>query len=391
MNTLCMESGFASMNKHGEDLCGDFFTTVSDDSGAATTFVLSDGMGSGVKANILATLTARILATMTANHLPIEESVTTIAQTLPVCSVRKLAYSTFTLMQVTSDSHVYLAQFDNPFAVLLRGGKSIEYPRSLSNIGEKEVYQSRFQLRSGDVFVLMTDGVTHAGLGNLIPDGWQREGVVEYLEEIYDPSLSAKNLADRVATACRDLYLEHIDDDVTVAVFKMRTRKVVNLLIGPPRDPADDEEFLKTFFQKEGMHIVCGGSTAQMVSRHLHRDLEVAGDYVDPDIPPIGRIRGVDLVTEGIVTMSRVLEMTGQYASSDSMPVHWDNKNDGATRIARALLEHATDINFFVGKAMNPSHQLPSLHIDFSLKMSLIEKLDVLLRGIGKRVHIDYC
>lgn len=197
MNTLCMESGFVSLNKKGEDLCGDYFTTVADEN--ATTFVLSDGMGSGVKANILATLTAKILATMTANHLSIRDSVFTIAQTLPVCNVRKLAYSTFTLMQVLPDWQVYLAQYDNPQAILLREGKNLDYPTEHLTVGDKDIVESRFTLRSGDVFILMTDGVTHAGLGNLIPDGWQREGVLQYLEEIYDPALSAKALATQVA------------------------------------------------------------------------------------------------------------------------------------------------------------------------------------------------
>ena len=137
MNRLFMESGFVSLNKQGEDLCGDFFTTVADED--ATTFVLSDGMGSGVKANILATLTAKILATMTANHLSIRESVYTIAQTLPVCSVRKLAYSTFTLMQVLPDWQVYLAQYDNPQAILLRQGKSVYYPAEHLTVGDKDI------------------------------------------------------------------------------------------------------------------------------------------------------------------------------------------------------------------------------------------------------------
>ena len=389
MNTLCMESGFVSLNKQGEDLCGDFFTTVSDDD--ATTFVLSDGMGSGVKANILATLTAKILATMTANHLSIRDSVTTLAQTLPVCSVRKLAYSTFTLMQVLPDWQVYLAQFDNPQALLLRDGKSVEYPTQELMVGDKRILESRLTLQSGDVFLLMTDGVTHAGLGNLIPDGWQREGVLQYVEEIYTPEISAKNLAARVADACRDLYLERIDDDVTVAVFKMRTRQAVNLLVGPPRQHEDDEAFMHRFFASEGTHIVCGGSTAQMVSRYLGRQLIISEDYVDPDIPPVAKIRGIDLVTEGIVTLSRVLEISSRYASSQSIPSHWDTRSDAATQIARVLLEDATDIHFFVGRAVNPSHQSPSLHIDFSLKMSIIEKLEKILREMGKRVTVEYC
>ena len=357
MNTLCMESGFVSLNKQGEDLCGDFFTTVSDDD--ATTFVLSDGMGSGVKANILATLTAKILATMTANHLSIRDSVTTLAQTLPVCSVRKLAYSTFTLMQVLPDWQVYLAQFDNPQAILLRDGKSVEYPTQELMVGDKRILESRLTLQSGDVFLLMTDGVTHAGLGNLIPDGWQREGVLQYVEEIYTPDLSAKNLAARVADACRDLYLERIDDDVTVAVFKMRTRQAVNLLVGPPRQHEDDEAFMHRFFASEGTHIVCGGSTAQMVSRYLGRQLIISEDYVDPDIPPVAKIRGIDLVTEGIVTLSRVLEISSRYASSQSIPSHWDTRSDAATQIARVLLEDATDIHFFCGKSGEPLPPIP--------------------------------
>ena len=280
---------------------------------------------------------------------------------------------------------------DNPQAILLRDGKSVEYPTQELMVGDKRILESRLTLQSGDVFLLMTDGVTHAGLGNLIPDGWQREGVLQYVEEIYTPDLSAKNLAARVADACRDLYLERIDDDVTVAVFKMRTRQAVNLLVGPPRQHEDDEAFMHRFFASEGTHIVCGGSTAQMVSRYLGRQLIISEDYVDPDIPPVAKIRGIDLVTEGIVTLSRVLEISSRYASSQSIPSHWDTRSDAATQIARVLLEDATDIHFFVGRAVNPSHQSPSLHIDFSLKMSIIEKLEKILREMGKRVTVEYC
>ena len=366
------------------------FTTVSDDD--ATTFVLSDGMGSGVKANILATLTAKILATMTANHLSIRDSVTTLAQTLPVCSVRKLAYSTFTLMQVLPDWQVYLAQFDNPQAILLRDGKSVEYPHPgtdggrQADTGKPSDFAKRRCVPADDRRSRpRRTGEPHPrrlAAGN---------GVLQYVEEIYTPDLSAKNLAARVADACRDLYLERIDDDVTVAVFKMRTRQAVNLLVGPPRQQKDDEAFMHRFFASEGTHIVCGGSTAQMVSRYLGRQLIISEDYVDPDIPPVAKIRGIDLVTEGIVTLSRVLEMAGRYASSQSIPSHWDTRSDAATQIARVLLEDATDIHFFVGRAVNPSHQSPSLHIDFSLKMSIIEKLEKILREMGKRVTVEYC
>lgn len=389
MNTLFMESGFVSLNKQGEFLCGDYFTTVNDEN--SSTFVLSDGMGSGVKANILATLTAKILATMSAHNLPIEDCVATIAQTLPICSVRKLAYSTFTMMRVDNEDTVYLAQYDNPEAMLIRDGKNCDYEKRHITVGEKDITESYFIMRGGDIFILISDGVTHAGIGKLFPDGWQREGVIEYLEGLDLAEMSAKNIAAQVANACRDLYLNSVDDDVTVAVFKMRKRNTWNLLVGPPLNPKDDERFMHDFFDKAGSHIVCGGSTSQMISRYLHREIQISDEYIDPGIPPIGKIRGVELVTEGIVTLSKVLELAQHYASAETMPPQWDIKTDAATQIARILLEQATDINFFVGRAVNASHQIPALHIDFSLKMSIIEKLEDLLLKMGKRVTVETC
>lgn len=385
---LCMESGFVSLNKHDEFLCGDYVATVNDN--GASTFVLSDGMGSGVKANILATLTAKILATMSANKLSIEECVYTIAQTLPICSERKLAYSTFTLMRVDETNKVYLAQYDNPHAILIRGGKNFEYPKTEVTIGDKLISESNFTMRGGDIFVLISDGVTHAGLGKLYADGWKREGVVEYLESLDMKQMSAKNIAVQVANACTDLYLNSVDDDVTIAVFKMRRRRVVNLLVGPPRLREDDEAFLQEFFGMAGSHIVCGGSTAQMVSRYLHRELQIAGDYVDENIPPIGKIRGVDLVTEGIITLTRVLEIVQHYSSVETMPPHWERGEDAAVQIAHALLEQSTDINFFVGRAVNFSHQNPAFNIDFSIKMRVIETLEKLFLQMGKKVSVTY-
>lgn len=389
MSTLFMESGFVSLNKQGEFLCGDYFTTVNDE--MSNTFVLSDGMGSGVKANILATLTAKMLATMSANNLTIEDCVQTIAQTLPICSERKLAYSTFTLMRVDAQNTVYLAQYDNPEAVLIRNGKNFDYEKKHILAGEKGIIESTFTMLGGDIFILISDGVTHAGLGKLYPDGWQREGLIEYLEDLNLKDISAKNIAAQVAGACRDLYVDSVDDDVTVAVFKMRERNVLNLLVGPPMNPKDDERFMRSFFGKTGVHVVCGGSTAQMVSRYLHREIQIPDDYIDPNIPPIGKIQGVELVTEGIITLSRVLELAQHYASAKTMPLHWESQTDAATQIARALLEQATDINFFVGRAINISHQMPELHIDFSLKMSIIEKLESLLLKMGKCVRVETC
>ena len=389
MRNMFLESGQVSVNKEGEDLCGDCLTTIADESMITT--VLSDGLGSGVKANILATLTSKMLATMLANRLSIEDSVTTVAQTLPVCSVRKLAYSTFTVFPANYVGEAYLAQYDNPPAILLRGGKHVDYPYTRKIVEEKEIWESRLQLQTGDMLILLTDGVTHAGLGKLMPNGWKREEVITHLERIYKPHLSAKNMAAMLVDACRDLYMGHMDDDTTAVVFKITERQAVNLIIGPPQDRSDDEKMLRLFFAKAGKHVVCGGSTAHMVSRYLNEPLKTELDYVDPDIPPIAHIRGVDLVTEGVITINRVLEIAKSYCSAEALSPQWNERKDGATRIARMLLEEATDINFFVGRAINLSHQDPKMNIDFNLKMGLINELKRCLESMGKKVKISYC
>ena len=385
MQSVFLESGVVSLTKHDEMLCGDCYQTVGDEN--ATTVVLADGLGSGVKANILSTLTSQILSTMMASRMPIEQCVTTIAQTLPVCKVRNLAYSTFTLLQVERNFEAYLAQFDNPEAILLRGGKNVDYPITQRIIGGKKIGESRLKLQVGDVLVLITDGVTHAGLGKCLPMGWDRKEVIEYIEECYTPDLSAKGLAAQVAAACRDLYVQEFDDDTTILVLKVRERRVVNLLIGPPQKWEDDEKVCRLFFAREGEKIVCGGSTATMVADYLKKPLLMDDDYVESDVPPTARIEGVDLVTEGVVTMSRVVELARQFCATDLVEYKWGR--DGASRIAQILFEKATDINFFVGMAVNPSHQNPDLKIDFTIKMTLVKELEECLKKMGKNVKMS--
>ena len=385
MKNLFLESGLVSINKEGESLCGDFMTEVKSEE--ATTVVLSDGLGSGVKANILATLTSKILSTMIASHIPIEESVYTMAKTLPICSVRKLAYATFTILHVEKNEAAYLAQFDNPGAILLRDGRNLEYPFSRQNICGKEILETRLRFEAGDVLVLLTDGVTHAGLGKVMPDGWDRADIIKFLENIYRPDMSPKEMATGLTEACRDLYLGHPDDDTTAAVFKLRERQVVNLMIGPPEHQEDDEKVMKLFFSKEGKHVACGGTTAKLISRYLKQPILPVEQEETGDIPAISKIKGMDLVTEGVITLGRVIELVKEYRSPQSVVLK--GKPDGASQIASLLCDYATDINFFVGRAFNPSHtQLPISH---TLKMGLLKELVEDLETMGKKVKVSYC
>ena len=389
MNRLCTDIGWRSLNKYGEELCGDHVDIVEEDENT-TVVVLADGLGSGVKASILSTLTSKIISTMIASSMTIENCVSTIAATLPVCSVRGVAYSTFTIIRVTNGVTAELIQFDNPQVILLRNGVNVDYPIETLSIEGKTIQRSKFPIYEGDIFVAMSDGVVHAGVGNTMNFGWQRKDVIDYLEAFSQVGFTSKTLTTILLEECNRLYGGQPGDDTTVCTVRIRAREPMNLLIGPPSRRDECERMMSLFFAKEGKHIVCGGSTSTIAAEYLNKPLAPTLDYPDPDIPPIATISGVDLVTEGVITINRVLSYAQNYLEGNDSYSEWSTKRDGASLIARMLFEEATDINFFVGCAVNPAHQNPDLPINFSIKMSLIDQLAGCLKKMGKHVKVIY-
>lgn len=390
MNNLWTETGYVSLNKTGEQLCGDRVEVTGGGEANHTTLVLADGLGSGVKANILSTLTSKILCTMISGGMPIESCVETIAETLPVCSVRKVAYSTFSIISVTDNEIAELIQFDNPEIIVLRGGVRYDYPMTTRQIAGKTIHESRFPVEENDVFIAMSDGATYAGVGHALNHGWQRENIIDFAEANYLPGNSAKYIAGNIVDECNRLYEGEPGDDTTVAVVRIRARHPVNLMIGPPSTKDQDIKMMNLFFAKQGEKIICGGTTATIASRYLHRELKPTLDYPDPEIPPISQLDGVDLVTEGVVTISRVLKYAEDFLNGTDLSASWSTRRDGASLIARELFEKATDINFFVGRAINPAHQNPDLPITFGIKIQLIENLAKCLEKMGKRIKVSY-
>lgn len=390
MDKLCTDTGYVSLNKKGEQLCGDRVEIIARNDNSLT-LVLADGLGSGVKANILSTLTSKILSTMIENDMPIEECVDTIVKTLPVCSVRKVAYSTFTIIHVEENTTATLIQFDNPNVILLRGGKHWDYPTTSRVIEGKTILESKFPLQLNDMMIAMSDGAIWAGVGQSMNFGWQRDNVVEFAERMYEDTLSAKMMAALIVDECNRLYAGEPGDDTTVAAVRVRERKPVNLMIGPPADPADVGKMMALFFAKEGKKIVCGGTTSKLAANYLHEDVVTSLDYgTDPDIPPTATIKGVDLVTEGVITLSRVVEYANVFLNNSDLANLWSLQTDGASRIAQYLFEYATDISFFVGRAINPAHQNPDLPITFGIKIQLVKQLSEALEKMGKRVSVSY-
>lgn len=389
MNNLCADIGYKSINHYGEQLCGDHVDVVHQDD-SSTVIVLADGLGSGVKASILSTLTSKIISTMIAEGISIEESVASIAQALPICSVRGMAYSTFTIIHIIENKTAELIQYDNPHIIFFRDNKVCEYAKTEMNIDGKILYKSTIQLKENDVFIAMSDGCPHAGIGVAYNFGWKREEIAEFLEPLTFGDFTAKTLATILVDECFKLYGEKPGDDATACVVKIRRRVPVNLLFGPPSNRDDANRMMSLFFSKEGKHIVCGGTTSSIAANYLHKPLKTSLKFESDEIPPIAEIEGVDLVTEGVITINKVLEYAKDYLNSNEAYKHWGYKRDGASLICRILFEEATDINFYVGKAINPAHQNPELPINFNIKMNLVKELSKCLEQMGKRIKVSY-
>ena len=327
MNDLTCDIGYKSVNHAGEQLCGDHVEVVEQEDGS-TVIVLADGLGSGVKASILSTLTSKIISTMLAAGLSIEECVETIAATLPVDSARGVAYSTFTIIRLIRNHTAELIQYDNPQVIVLRGGENWEYPRTETTIGGKQIFRSLIRLQEDDVFIAMSDGCPHAGIGIGYNFGWKREDIISFMEAMSLCGYTAKNLSTLLVDECYKLYGGEPKDDATSCVVRIRKRVPMNLLFGPPSNRDDGDRMMNLFFAKEGKHIICGGTTSTIAAKWLNKPLRASLDF-EGDIPPIAYLEGVDLVTEGVITVNRVVEYAKDYIGENQHYEAWSNGKDG--------------------------------------------------------------
>lgn len=383
---LFLEYGYTSFNKFGEELCGDRVSIVKKD--GYTTLVLADGLGSGVKANILSTLTSKILSTMVSNDIPMKECIETIVETLPICKERGVAYSTFSVVHLNDFGKGYMFEFDNPRCIFYSDSTFKEMQWEEINILNKKIYKSDLNLKSGDLILLMSDGVPHAGIGKTMNLGWDRKDIISYLNENIKNNMSARCVANLLASTSKALYMNEPGDDTTVAAIKIREEENVNIMIGPPVRREDSNKYVEDFLKNDGIRIVCGGTTSQIVASYLGENVETDLNYIDSEIPPIGFIKGIDLTTEGVITLRKLIELSEEYLKIDSDVPKNFIKKDGASLIANFLFEEATNVNFFVGQAVNEAHS--DLPINSTLKFKLVDILSKNLEQMGKKINIKY-
>lgn len=388
MSKYFLDIGWKSIRHAGEELCGDHVDVIDDRNGNMTA-VIADGLGSGVRASILSTLTSKIISTMIAEGLPLEECVSTIASTLPVMKDRNVAYSTFTILHVKYGKEMHLVQYDNPSVILLRNGEVFDYEKQEMHVEEKTIYSSSILLEEGDMFIAMSDGCPCAGPRNTYNLSWQVKDIASYMQCLYFAGYDARTLSNMLVEECNHLYEYKPADDATAFVLSIKQKKKVNVLFGPPKKMEDTEPMIRMFFAEDGIHVVSGGSTSRMVAEYLDTKVIPSMQKTEHDIPPISTIRGVDLTTEGVVTMNRVAQYAEDHIQNNAYYEQWSTKQDGASLISRLLFEKATDIHIFVGTAINPAHQNPDLAVSFNLKLDIVNTLKSALEKMGKNVSLS--
>ncbi|HEY3314553.1 MAG TPA: SpoIIE family protein phosphatase [Bacillota bacterium] len=380
---LHLDLGVSQKPKHGEELCGDS-VYVSKTAGS-TIVILSDGLGSGVKANILSRLTATMAGKMLEKGGRLDDVIEALAETLPVCKVRHLAYSTFTILQVSQDGRVYLAEYDNPTTYL--GGKSglKTVDRIQREIGGRVIHEAYFDADDGDWMVLASDGVLHAGVGGIWDLGWGWDRVGAYIEKMARHGDPAQDQADELLDLVNKLYAGSPGDDASVAVVQVRRPRRLAVLIGPPERRERDDEVVRVLTESAGRKVVCGGTTGNMVARVLGRRIDVDLASPSDEVPPVGLMEGVDLVTEGMLTMAKCLDNMRR----DAPARRFAGRRDGASLLTTELLQ-ADEIEFLVGRAINPAHQSPDIPSSLALKQQMVEQVTAELRRRGRLVRTRY-
>jgi len=375
-----------SLCKTGEELCGDRFKLFKNDD--RTLLVLSDGLGSGVKANILATMTSDIILTLLKNEVELTEVVRTMIGTLPVCKVRKIGYATFTFIDIRHKSNRFqLVNFDNPSTIWIHKGSLKELPVREELILGKKVRIAEGEFSRGDFLGMMTDGVLYAGMGTTMNFGWGWKEIARFVEgHLITGDRNVRKLVLEVLKQTRIYYRNQIGDDATFTGIYVRDKKRLVVFTGPPVDPGMDRAVAERVLAYDGRKVVCGGTSGNIIARFLDQEIETLPGTMTRDIPPIGKLDGLDLLTEGIVTIARALEYL---KDSGGDFYRLPSGSDGAALLAKELMA-ADRIRFLVGLQINQFYQNPLLPKTMSIRKNLIRDLTDLLVSYRKQVFVDY-
>ncbi len=378
---------YASLNRQGEELCGDQVKILR--TADRTLVVLSDGLGSGVKASILATLTTEIIMTMLRESVPLKEIIETVIGTLPISKERGIAYSTFVIVEIQHETNrFHIFNFDSPPVFLLKQGRVVQMEQEEVSILGKSLWSMSGQMERDDFIGVVSDGIPYAGLGVSLNFGWGWENVAAHMEEVFRKKVpAAKTVVDSVIDKAKELYSGNIGDDATFVGIYARKRNTLMIFTGPPLRREWDKSYVSRLLNFNGRKVICGGTTSNLVAEHGGKKARIDAATMTADYPAMGSMAGVDLVTEGILTMAATLKMLqecrGHVAAVPS-------ERNGPSLLTREMLS-ADSILFVVGQSVNPFYQNPLLPKNISIRRNIVEQIVNLLRRYNKEITVEYC
>jgi hypothetical protein len=387
-----IDVGYQQKNHGKERICGDVFLSKKVKEENRLIAVLSDGMGHGVKANILATLTSTMALNFAREHRDATRIADIIMNTLPVCSQRKISYATFTIVDIESDREIRILEYDNPACIILRGDKVFEpewnclIMTTEKNAG-KEIKTCTFEPNREDRIIFCSDGITQSGMGSKkYPFGWGWDNLKEFLTGIVklEPEISAVKLASRVISAAYRNDDYHPKDDTSCAVLYLREPRKLLLCSGPPFEEDNDKKLAEIVANFEGNRIICGGTTGDIIAREFQKTIEDCFEFHDPDLPPESKMEGIDLLTEGILTLSKVSEILQKYNHNMQLG------KGPADKIVKMLIE-SDEIQILIGTKINVAHQDPSLPVELEIRRTVIKRIAHMLEEkFLKEVILEY-
>ena len=359
--------------KAGQVVSGDVFLSRRIKPEGHIISILSDGLGSGVKASVLANLTATMALRYTTAFVDIRKSAGTIMDTLPVCEVRKISYSTFTIVDLDERGHARAIEHGNPALVLMRGQTALPLERvdiTLDNWKDRTIRYSEFDVQLGDRIVCTSDGISQSGLGRKgLPLGWGNDNFVRFLSQQVgqEPEISSQELARKVVAEALVNDGGAAKDDITCGVVYYRHPRRLLVITGPPFCKERDNELAEMAESFPGRKAICGGTTANIISRLLNRPVRACLTKLDPEIPPRAVMEGIDLITEGTMTLARVAEMLERGAQEQ-----WP---ENAARDLMALMLQSDIVEFVVGTRINEAHQDPNVPVELDLRRNIIRRI----------------